>query len=503
MKLKFVFTIILSLYSIILLGQGSFLTKKHVKSDIEFLTKTLNESSSYVYLNGYDFNVDFEHFLANIEDSFKLEDFGLFLTRTLGKIGDRHLSLQGIRGFDLNETLFLPHVYAPLGDKVVVLKRMKGDLEILNPIFPYLTEIDGVKIADFLEKTRPEHKEAPAQSYFTRAVRDIRDIQKNYILLGKALPEKIKLTLADSSLENDTILVVPVIDRSKRERPWDEKFESEYVLVKDEDYNKLDIIEQLFNLQNDIAYVRLPAMVSTEEAPLLFDKLNSFMKAAQNESKALIIDVRSNNGGTRDIMYEFAKYLVHPDSIYVVNATRQRGPIPLPEDYKRGLTNRFLFPFDDLDTSEQDQVRRFLRKFQPMYALDNQKYSEYYYGIFNGKHLAEPSFYYNKPVYILANEKSFSAASVFVSAFKGLPNIKIVGITTDGSSGNSDWFDLPKTELFGKISTMVSFQKNGKILDGYGTQPDIKIERDINQILWKRDTQLEHLRSLIVEEISK
>ena len=47
---------------------------------------------------------------------------------------------------------------------------------------------------------------------------------------------------------------------------------------------------------------------------------------------------------------------------------------------------------------------------------------------------------------------------------------------------------------------MVSFQKDGKILDGLGTEPDIKIERDINQILWKSDTQLENLRNLILLE---
>ena len=67
------------------------------------------------------------------------------------------------------------------------------------------------------------------------------------------------------------------------------------------------------------------------------------MQSIQNDSKALIIDVRANNGGTRDLLYEFAKYLIHPDSIYVVNATKQRGPLPLPKDYKKSLHNRFLF----------------------------------------------------------------------------------------------------------------------------------------------------------------
>lgn len=134
-----------------------------------------------------------------------------------------------------------------------------------------------------------------------------------------------------------------------------------------------------------------------------------------------------------------------------------------------------------------------------MYMLDETKYSEYYFGLFNGKKLSNNSFYYNKPVFILVNEKSFSAASVFASVFKGLPNIRIVGVTTDGSSGNSDRFELPNSKIRIKLSTMVSFQKDGKILDGYGTEPDIYIERDINQVLWNGDSQLRKLKSLILE----
>ena len=47
---------------------------------------------------------------------------------------------------------------------------------------------------------------------------------------------------------------------------------------------------------------------------------------------------------------------------------------------------------------------------------------------------------------------------------------------------------------------VVSFQKNGEILDGYGTKPDIKIERDLNQVLWLSDTQLEKLKELILTQ---
>jgi C-terminal processing protease CtpA/Prc len=501
MKLKILLAIIFSLNAVISKAQNNWLTKKQVTEDIKFLTKTLNEKSSYVYLNGYDFNNDFENYLNTINDSIRLDDFGMFITKTLAKIGDRHSSVTTIRGFDLNETLFLPFMYAPENEKVVILNfDQNKQFEILIPKFPYLKKIDGIDIQDFLLKIRPEDIKAPKETYFTMAVRDIRDIQKNYIHLNKPLSKVIKLTLSDFTLQNDTILVVPIIDKSKRLRPWDEKFEREYILVKDEDFNKPKIIEKLFNIRDDIAYIRLPEMVNRDEAPLLFDKLDLFMQSIQNNSKAMIIDVRSNSGGTRDLVYEFAKYLVHPDSIYVVNAIKQRGPLPLPKDYKKNLKNRFLFSFSKLDSREQKKATDFIESFKPIYELDEKKYSEYYFGLLNAKKIAKHFFYYDKPVYILANEKTFSAASVFVSVFKGISNIKTVGVTTDGSSGNSEWFDLPNSKLSGKISTMVSFQKDGKILDGYGTNPDIKIERDINQILWKFDTQLIKLRSLILIE---
>lgn len=499
MKLKTLIIILLSLFAINTKAQNNWLTKKQITEDIEFLRKVLNEKSSYVYLNGYDFNNDFDDYLKTVKDSTRLEDFGMFITNTLAKIGDRHSSLSKIRGYDLNESLFLPFIYAPVEDKVIVLnKNQNKELEILNPKFPYLKKIDGIDIKDFLKKTRPEDIKAPKETYFTYAVRDIRDIEKNYILLNKQLPKEIKLTLSDSTIENDTILTVSVVDKSKRKRPWDEKFEVDYLFVKDEDYNKPEIIEKLFSIKNNIAYIKIPEMANKDETPLLFDKVNSFMQSIQNDSKALIIDVRANNGGTRDLLYEFAKYLIHPDSIYVVNATKQRGPLPLPKDYKKSLHNRFLFSLSELDNEEQKKATEFLQTFKPIYELDENKYSEYYFGLLNGKKLGKPTFYYDKPVYILANEKTFSAASVFVSAFKGLPNIKIAGITTDGSSGNSEWVDLPNSKLFGKISTMVSFQKNGEILDGYGTEPDIKIERDLEQVLWLSDTQLEKLKELIL-----
>ena len=496
MKIKFLITIVLSLVAIASKAQTNKLVKHQIQNDLEFLRKTLNEKSSYVYLNGYDFHSDFKKYLKTISETTKLEDFGLFLTETIGKIGDRHSS---VGGYKLNDSLFLPFAYAPENNKVVVLnKNSKRELEVLNRRFPYLKKINGIASKDFLQKILPADIAAPQDAYFSKAVRALRDIEKSYSVLKKHLPNEMELILSDHSFQKDTVIKVTPVGRTKRATYWDEKFEREYFLVKDEDYNKAEIAAQLFDVKDEIAYMHIPAMVGKEDAPYIFDKLNSFMKAIKENSKALIVDVRGNGGGTRDLIYELAKYFVHPDSVYVINATKQRAPFPLPEEYKERLHSRNLYSFSELNKNEQKIVKQFLKVFNPKYNLDSKKYSEYYFGLFNGEKLSKASFYYNKPVYILANEKSFSAASVLVSVFKTIPNIKIVGVTTDGSSGNSERFELPNSKLTLKLSTMVSFQKDGKILDGFGTEPDIKITRDIEQILWKSDTQLEKLRTLIL-----
>ena len=76
--------ILLSIVSCFLISishaQNKNLSKQEIRQDLEFLRNTLNEKSSYVYLNGYDFNDDFESYLNTVDDSAHIEDFGLFLT---------------------------------------------------------------------------------------------------------------------------------------------------------------------------------------------------------------------------------------------------------------------------------------------------------------------------------------------------------------------------------------------------------------------------------------
>jgi|TARA_B110000091_G_scaffold211063_1_gene255016 C-terminal processing protease CtpA/Prc len=491
--------ILLSIFTLTCKAQNEteYLTKSEIENELKFFDNFLQNQSSYQGLNAFDYREDFAKYLEQIEDNKISEsNFGIFLTKTIGKIGDRH---SYIRGYDLPNNSFLPFVVAPLNDKVVALNYNKSEKEyhLLYQKFPFLKAINTIEIDEFLKKIVPKDIKAPKIALRTKSVKQLKYMADNYAIMNKTIPENFEFTFTNG--KTDTIVKIPLENKRSTYITWDEKF-ARLNNPRRKDLNNPELIKNLFHIdENNIAYLRIPVMTHKEDALLFFETINKFMNKAKS-SKSLIIDVRGNGGGTRHLIKELAGYLVHPDSTYIVNATRQRGKLPLNEDLKDDLHNRFLFSKKELDYKEQDLVDKFMSDFVPMYNLDVNKFSEFHYFVLNGKKLSKDKYHYNKPIYIMANEKSFSAASVFASVFKGLPNIKLVGINTDGSSGNSERFELPNSKLRGKISTMVSFQKNGQILDGIGTKPDIIIERNLDQIFWKEDYQLNKLKELIKEE---
>ena len=66
MKIKFLIIIFLSFLVITAKAQTNKLSKQQIQDDLEFLRENLNDKSSYVYLNGYDFNRDFDNYLKTI-----------------------------------------------------------------------------------------------------------------------------------------------------------------------------------------------------------------------------------------------------------------------------------------------------------------------------------------------------------------------------------------------------------------------------------------------------
>jgi C-terminal processing protease CtpA/Prc len=185
---------------------------------------------------------------------------------------------------------------------------------------------------------------------------------------------------------------IKLVSANKRPRYWDERFFNNTYLLKEEQFNDKAFIERFYSLENSIGYIQLPDMVTKETSSVFFEYLADFMTAAR-QSEALIIDVRDNGGGTRDLIQDLAGYFIHPDSVYVVNVTKQRRDLPLNQELSESLHSRFLFSKAELDHVEQRAVSKFMDSFTPMYELDTMKFSEYYYYVLNGEKISKDKYH--------------------------------------------------------------------------------------------------------------
>jgi len=102
----------------------------------------------------------------------------------------------------------------------------------------------------------------------------------------------------------------------------------------------------------------------------------------------------------------------------------------------------------------------------------------------------EDYFFYDKPVVVLSNAGSFSAADGFLNAFADLPQVTIVGEPSAGGSGATRQFQLPKTRLLVALSSMASFRPNGKLFDGNGIEVDVAVKPRVEDYTTDGDTVL-------------
>ncbi len=81
---------------------------------------------------------------------------------------------------------------------------------------------------------------------------------------------------------------------------------------------------------------------------------------------------------------------------------------------------------------------------------------------------------YLKPVVVLTNRKCFSTTEDFVLAMNVLPQVTIIGDTTGGGSGNPIFRELPNGWGF-QLSNWISSRLDGFIYESTGLPPDVPV----------------------------
>ena len=105
--------------------------------------------------------------------------------------------------------------------------------------------------------------------------------------------------------------------------------------------------------------------------------------------------------------------------------------------------------------------------------------------------------YWDKPIVVLINENSASAAEVLTGALQDNQRATVVGVTSFGKGVVQSLIELPQSGAGVKLTTAVYYTPSGKMIQGTGIQPDIEVQLpqevldNPSQMTEETDTQLQ------------
>lgn len=201
----------------------------------------------------------------------------------------------------------------------------------------------------------------------------------------------------------------------------------------------------------DVGYIRYESFVN----PIAEEDLN-YVLTKFADRKGIIVDVRNNGGGSLLNAINFARRFT--TSEVTVGSWR----------FKNGPGHNDFTELSDIQLSPATK---------PLFGD------------------AETPVTYTKPVVVLTNRSSYSAANFFPLYMKALPNVTLVGDTTGGGGGAP-----ANTELANgwniRVSSSQLFDPTGFNVED-GIPPDERVDLDPQQALNLVDTMLEKALELL------
>ncbi|MHC4956560.1 MAG: S41 family peptidase, partial [Planctomycetota bacterium] len=426
-------------------------------ADMKFLRTFLDEHHSYRLRNP----ASLDRFVWPAErGAIDANGFALAVSRLVTPFGDGHTRVRG-------RWSWLPRGYAPFvarvsGKRLVALREDGGAL--LSKSYPYLRAIDGVDIDKWLAAAGATVAHGSPQFRRWNGAEDLTFINFLRGELQLPLKESVELRLESEDGRRTRKTSLPVAPKPARFPPWPR--------------GKPPLLD------GRIGYLRIAAMDGGDRFLAGIEKaMDSFA-----DTRGLIIDVRGNGGGSRDVLRLLLPRFL--DKPRVVNAAVYRLPAAeRPERPDGHLQNRFLYPLSWTGWNDRQRavVSRFNREFKPEWEPSIERFSSWHYMLIE----PDKKKRYTAPVVILMDGGCFSATDIFLGAFKGVRGVTLLGTPSGGGSGRSRKITLPTSGVRLRVSTMASFQPNGKLYDGNGIVPDVIVDATPADWIGKTDSQLD------------
>jgi len=204
-----------------------------------------------------------------------------------------------------------------------------------------------------------------------------------------------------------------------------------------------------------------------------------FRKLKKNKSENLVIDLRSNGGGSLANSYRLLSYLLDKNSTQTLRTGIRNYP------YRKYTKGNLAFKFTRF-------AYRIIGRKETAHDTDN-----FIYTIKPHK-----KNHYEKKVYVLINGGSFSASCLVAGYLKAFNRATFIGDETGGAmegcnAGITPYYKLPNTKLKVRVPAFRIVHDVCPAITGHGILPDYKVEYNLKDILAKKDLELQKVKELI------
>ncbi len=430
-------------------------------ADLDEFERRLIDQSSYLTRRGFDYATGIKELRNSINEDTTMADFVPELQKLLMQIGDCHASVSSkawpTRGG------YLPLRPADTAEGVVALALHQD--EPLDAECPYLDSIDGVPIERWMAAAARYVPQGSPQLVRRRSLGWIGRV--NVIRAELGLPAK-------------EIVIVGLRSADGRKQVEDR------LRLTGQGYGVARVrLGKTRMLDGNVGYLRIPAM-DKRLVESTVEQIKQFRDTAE-----LIIDVRDNGGGTYHLLRAIYGFFVPEEAEpYVTNIAAYRLSHRFSEN-NIAYRPTYRADWDGWSNEERIAIKKAADVFRPEWLPPEGKFSEWHYMVLDRQPDAADCFFYDKPVVVLCNAGSFSATDGFLSAFSALPQVTLVGESSGGGSGATRRFTLPNTDITVALSSMASFQANGKTFDGNGIEVGVPCKPTLEDFTKGTDSVLQ------------
>jgi C-terminal processing protease CtpA/Prc len=468
------------------MNTGSLIPPEKLKKDVDYAYHKLKQMHPqlYEYISKSDLDFKIDSLKKTINTPLNPIDFYFKLQPVITSIKQGHLSLQVptemLSKEDLlkiTKPMFSRFKYLIEGQHLYIVEN-PDSIQNIKP-GTELISINNVPVSKYLEKytklISSDGLNTTYQPYY------LKDMFFHFYNLENGVPNSAKIeTLYNNQKETFTL------EREKEAENDNKK--SALQLSSSRNFKFLDE-------KNSIAYMKIKNFSHYSS-----DKFykNTFAEIKAAKSSYLIIDIRNNYGGSLEEINNLYSYLATQPFVLIKPSQLSSSLTPLRTNYFKKSTA--------LEYALKSVTYPTYVFLQALNIYKGKDGKSYYKIKANNITKPEKNAFQGK-IFVLINGGSFSSSSILSSKLKYDKRATLVGEETGGANdgtvaGFYSYQILPNSKLVLPIGLLlvnpnIAFSKTRK-----GVIPDVKIAETLQDVIEKKDPQLDWVKNEIMKERS-